>query len=97
MNAIGLQQAIQTLPQLIQKTLDNCEETIIVSDAGAVVVIDQREWENMVETLRLLQDRTSLKALLDGHNTRDAGESPDAVTLEEAFDDLQTEHSEKCE
>jgi len=52
MNAIGLQQAIQTLPQLI----------------------------------------TSLKALLDGHNTRDAGESPDAVTIEEAFDDLQTEH-----
>ena len=97
MNAIGLQQAIHTLPQLIQKTLDNCEERIVVSDAGAVVVIDQCEWEHILETLRLLQDRTSLKALLDGHNTRDAGESPDAVTLEEAFDDVQTEHSEKCE
>jgi PHD/YefM family antitoxin component YafN of YafNO toxin-antitoxin module len=97
MNAIGLQQALQTLPQLIQQTVDNCEETLIVSDVGAVVVVDQREWENMVETVRLLHDRTSLKALLDGHNIRDAGASPDAVTLEEAFDDLQTEHPEKCQ
>jgi hypothetical protein len=64
MNAIGLQQATQTLPQLIQQTLNNCEETIIVSDAGAVVMSDLREWENMQETLRLLHDKISLKALL---------------------------------
>ena len=89
MNTIGIQQAIQTLPQIIRQTLDNCEETIIVSDAGSVVLVDQREWENMLETLRLLQDKTSLKALLDGHKDRDMGNTPDAVTVEEAFYDLQ--------
>ncbi len=88
MNAVGLQQAIQTLPQLIQQTLKNCEETVIVSDAGAVVMLDQREWETIRETLRLLHDKTSLKALLEGHKMRDAGDTPEAVTLEEAFYDL---------
>ena len=95
MHTIVIQQAMQTLPQLIQDTLDNAEETVIVSEAGAVVLVAQREWENMLETLRLLQDKTSLKALLDGHRTRDLGNIPDAVTVAEAFYDLQAEYSEK--
>lgn len=95
MQAVGIQQAVQTLPQLVQNTVENCEETIIVSEAGAVVLIEQQEWEHIVETLRLIQDKASLKALLDGHRQRDAGHVPDGVTLEEAFCDLYAEHSEK--
>ena len=73
----------------------HCGETIIVSEAGAVVLIEQQEWEHMLETLRLIQDKTSLKALLDGHKQRDAGDVPDGVTMEEAFYDLHAEHSEE--
>ena len=97
MNAIGLQQAIQTLPQLIQHTLKNAEETLIVSDMGAVVLIDHHEWEHLLETLRLLQDKTSLNALLEGHKARDEGQTPDAVTVAEAFYDVEAEYSEKCQ
>ncbi|MBC8182111.1 hypothetical protein H8E88_13430 [candidate division KSB1 bacterium] len=97
MNAIGVQKAITMFPELIQNTIENCEETVIVSDNGAVVLIDQREWESMMETVRLFQDKTSLKALLDGHETRKKGVSPDHVNIKEAFYDLQTENSEKCE
>lgn len=95
MHAINMQQAAQKLPQLIQQTLENSEETVIVSDRGAVVLVDQREWKNMLETLRLFQDKTSLKALLEGHRDRDMGKEPDSVTVEEAFYAIQTEHSEK--
>lgn len=95
MNAIGIQQAMRTLPQLVQRTITDAEETVIVAENGAVVLIDQREWEQAMETLRLFQDKTSLRALLDGHKARDAGRIPAGVTFEEAFHDLQDSYSEK--
>lgn len=97
MNAIGVQKAVTMFPELIQNTIENCEETVIVSDNGAVVLIDQREWESMMEMVRLFQDKTSLKALLDGHETRKKGVPPNHVNIKEAFYDLQTENSKKCE
>lgn len=95
MNAIGIHQAIQTLPQLIQATIKNHEETLIVSDTGTVVLVEQQEWEQIGETLRLLQDKTSLKALLEGHKARDMGKSPKALSVEEAFYDLHDQYPEK--
>jgi PHD/YefM family antitoxin component YafN of YafNO toxin-antitoxin module len=88
MNAVGIKHAIQHLPQLIRDTVKNQEETLIVADEGAVVVIEQHEWENIQETLRLLQDKVSLKALLEGHKAREQGDVADAVSVEEAFYDL---------
>ncbi len=80
MNTIGIQQAVQDLPQIIQYTLDNCEETVIVSERGVVVMVDQREWKNMQETLRLFRDKKSLNALLEGHRNRESGILPDSVS-----------------
>ncbi len=97
MNTVTVQNVKNMLPDLVQNTIENCEETVIVSDAGAVVLIDQREWERIRETLRLLKDKTSLKALLDGHKARDTGLPVKTSTIEEEFYDLQAEHSEKCE
>ena len=59
MNAIGVNKAAAMFPELIQNTIENNEETVIVSDNGAVVLIDQREWESMLETVRFFQDKTS--------------------------------------
>ena len=42
MQAIGIQEAVHTLPQIVQNTVENCEETIIVSEAGAVVLSSSR-------------------------------------------------------
>ncbi len=69
-------------------TIKNCEETLIVSETGSVVLIDQAEWENIQETLRLLHDEESLKALLESHKARDQGVRPDSVSVGEAFYDL---------
>jgi len=88
MISITVEKAAQTLPMLIQDTLQNCEETLIVSDIGGVVLIDQREWENIRETLGLLRDKQSLKALLEGHKARDSGIRPEGISIEKAFYDL---------
>ncbi|MEN8219457.1 MAG: hypothetical protein ABFS56_24510 [Pseudomonadota bacterium] len=50
-----------------------CDETLIVSDYGAVMMIDKEYWEEIQETLALLRDKKSLAALLEGHQLRDKG------------------------
>ncbi|KOR32432.1 hypothetical protein TI05_07295 [Achromatium sp. WMS3] len=93
MHTIEIQQAIRTLPQLIQNTIQNCEQTTIVTESGSVVLINQQEWEHIQETVRLLQDKTSLQALLYGHEERNKQNCPQGLTVEEAFRDLQTKYS----
>ena len=56
MTPIGVKQAMNILPQLIQNTLTNCEETVIVTDNGSVVMVDQQEWEAIRETFHLFHD-----------------------------------------
>ena len=89
MNSITLDQAKKKLPQLINETLANCDETIIVSDNGSVVMINLDEWEAIQETLNLLYDKRALKSLLEGHHQRDRNNQPKAVSIEAAFYDLQ--------
>jgi PHD/YefM family antitoxin component YafN of YafNO toxin-antitoxin module len=88
MISVNIEKASQSLAQLIYDTIKNCEETLIVSDTGSVVLIDQAEWENIQETLKLLHDEKSLKALIEGHKARDQDVRPDSVSIEDAFYDL---------
>jgi PHD/YefM family antitoxin component YafN of YafNO toxin-antitoxin module len=88
MYAVSINNAVKDLPGLINRTITNLDEIVIVSDFGSVVVIDQNEWEGIQETLRLLRDKRSLKALLTSHKMRDQGKKIDAKTVEEAFHNL---------
>lgn len=89
MNAMTVTEASRNLPEVITKTIDNSDETIIVSDTGTVVMVAESYWESIQETLKLLQDKQSLKALIDGHRQRENGQQVKAKTIEEAFGDLQ--------
>lgn len=70
MRTVTLDTAVTNLKHLIADTLSNQEETIIVTNNGSVVMIDKQNWEGIIETLRLLRDEKSLKALLEGHKQR---------------------------
>jgi len=85
MNAVSMNNAIKDLPGLINRTITDLDETVIVSDFGSVVLIEQTEWESIQETLRLLNDRRSLKALLESHRSRDEGKKIESKSVEEAF------------
>ena len=88
MNALSLQEASTNLPHIISETIKNSDETLIVSDQGAVIMIDKTYWEEIQETLRLLRDKKSLSALLEGHRQRDQGITPPGKTIDEVFNDL---------
>lgn len=89
MNAITMDNAISNFPQIVTDTIRNFEETVIVGEQGAVVLVSQQEWNSMVETLRLFRDKKSLKSLLEGHSIRRKGLRPKSETINQAFHDLQ--------
>lgn len=88
MNTITLQNASKNISQIVTNTIKNNEETVIVSDDGSVVLINQYEWENMKEALSILNDEISLKALVEGHQDRLQNNPIQAKTIKEAFYDL---------
>jgi len=83
MVSVTLSDAVGNLPKIIADTISNQEETVIVTDNGAVVMLSQENWDGMLETLRLLKDKRSLKALLEGQSRRkqgiNQGKSPEEI------------------
>jgi PHD/YefM family antitoxin component YafN of YafNO toxin-antitoxin module len=88
MHTITFDTASEDLKSVILKTIKDKEGTIIAMDEGAVVILDEREWSNIKETLRLLSDKDSLAALIESHASRDKGERPEGIGPEEAFKDV---------
>jgi len=88
MKTITLKQANEDLISHINYTLSTHEEINISSDKGAIIMIPQNDYESMQETLRLLADKRSLKALLDGHEARDNNIKPKSYMIEEVFSDI---------
>lgn len=88
MRTVTLDQAIGDLKNIIQRTIQDKDETVIASNEGAVVMLEENEWSNVKETLRLLSDKESLTALLESHAIRDRREEPESVSPEEAFKDV---------
>ena len=74
MRTITLEKASADLKGIILRTIRDKDETVIASDEGAVVVLEENEWSAIKETLRLLSDKSSLTALLESHAMRDRGE-----------------------
>lgn len=88
MNTVTLNNVTLNLSELIAATISKQTETVIETKQGVVVMVEQNNWNSILETLRLLKDKKSLKALLDGHHERKKGKSPKGKTPEELFDDL---------
>jgi PHD/YefM family antitoxin component YafN of YafNO toxin-antitoxin module len=88
MHTITFDMASQNLKSVILKTIKDKDETIIATDEGSVVILDEKEWSQIKETLRLLSDKDSLAALIESHTIRDKGEKPEGISPEEAFKDV---------
>lgn len=88
MNTILIENAEKNLKNIIAKTINDNDETVIVSEDGTVVLIKEAEWENVKDTLRLFNDKKSLAALLHSHSLRDTGKEPEGRSVEEIFTDV---------
>jgi PHD/YefM family antitoxin component YafN of YafNO toxin-antitoxin module len=89
MTSFTVNQAMNNLNELIFGAIKNSDEILIVSDIGSVVVVDQKEWDSLQETLLLLRDKKALRSLLEGHKSRDENKPIDSKSIDEAFYDLQ--------
>jgi PHD/YefM family antitoxin component YafN of YafNO toxin-antitoxin module len=89
MKTVTIEKAVRNLDAMIEDALNSHEEINIATDRGAVVMIPQEDYEAMRETLRLLEDKKSLQALLESHWLRDQGEIPEGYSVEDVFSDLQ--------
>jgi len=59
MKTVTLNTAVKNLPELVKQTIENCEETVIATDEGAVVMIDEYEWNKMMEEIRTLKEKAA--------------------------------------
>ena len=80
MRTFTFEQASENLKEIILGAIRDKEE--------AVVIVDESEWSQIKETLRLLSDNESLTSLLESHAIRERGEKPEGITPEEAFKDV---------
>ncbi|MEM8528996.1 MAG: type II toxin-antitoxin system Phd/YefM family antitoxin [Bacteroidota bacterium] len=87
MTAHTLNTAKANLEKVIQNTIDTQEETMVVTDRGSVVLVEEKQWNEIVETLRLLNDRTSLTALLESIEARKKGNRIAGKSVEDLFGD----------
>lgn len=88
MQTVTFDVAERDLKNIISKTIRDKDETIIAVDEGAVVLLEESEWDHIKETLRLLSDKISLSAMMESHAIRDIGQKPEGMTPDEAFDDV---------
>ncbi|MFH1955124.1 MAG: hypothetical protein ABIL06_26350 [Pseudomonadota bacterium] len=88
MRTFTFDHALENLKAVILGAIRDKEEAVIASDEGAVVIVDESEWFQIKETLRLLSDKESLTSLLESHAIRERGEKPEGITPEEAFKDV---------
>jgi len=88
MKTITLAQANKDLIGHINYSLQTHEEINIASENGAIIMLPQEDYESIMETVRLLADQKSLKALLDAHAQREQGTEPKSYRVEDVFSDL---------
>ncbi|MDX9799342.1 MAG: hypothetical protein RBT05_10855 [Bacteroidales bacterium] len=88
MKTITLEQANKDLISHINYSLKTHEEVNIASESGSIIMLPQEDYESIMETVRLLGDKKSLKALLDSHAQRDQGREPISYNVKDVFSDL---------
>jgi len=85
----SLENMNNNLSSMLYHTLESHEEVSIATSKGAVIMLSQEDYNSMQETLRLLNDKKSLSALLDSHRARDEDKLPRSYAISEVFNDIQ--------
>jgi len=84
MEAISISEARKRLFELRRQVVEDNDRVIMTHKQGNVVLISMDEWEAYQETMRLLNDKAALRALVASFDAHDAGET-EGKTPEEIF------------
>jgi antitoxin YefM len=87
MEALNISEARKRLFELRQRVIEDHDQVIMTHKQGNVVLISMDEWEAYQETVRLLNDRAALQALVNSFAVHDAGETV-GKSITDVFADL---------
>jgi PHD/YefM family antitoxin component YafN of YafNO toxin-antitoxin module len=87
MEAISISEGRKRLFELRQSIVDNQDQVIMTHKQGNVVLISMAEWSAYQETMRLLNDKAALTALVESFVAHDKG-STEGKPIEDVFADL---------
>jgi PHD/YefM family antitoxin component YafN of YafNO toxin-antitoxin module len=87
MEVISISKARSRLYELHRQIVCDHDQAILTHKNGNMVLISMDEWESYKETMRLLNDKKALKALVQSFEDHDSG-SPVGKSVEEVFSDM---------
>jgi prevent-host-death family protein len=87
MEAITISEGRKRLFELRQSVIENQDQVILTHKQGNVVLISMAEWQAYQETMRLLNDKPALKALVESFEAHDAGTTA-GKAITDVFSDL---------
>jgi|GEM_PF-2631110 PHD/YefM family antitoxin component YafN of YafNO toxin-antitoxin module len=76
MQTINISEAFEKLSDLSKRVIFEHEQIILTHEQGNMVLISMDEWESYKETMRLLKDRSALKALVESFEKREIATKP---------------------
>jgi PHD/YefM family antitoxin component YafN of YafNO toxin-antitoxin module len=94
MRSLPISEAQHRLDELRQEIVRENGEVILTHEGGNIVMISQQDWENMKETMRIINNKEILESLLESQKERRAGRTPKGKTVSQVFYDLENQHSE---
>lgn len=87
MEAMSISEGRKRLFELRKQVVEDHDRVIMTHKQGNVVLISMDEWRSYQETLRLLNDKAALKALVESFAAHDASEIS-GKPVDEIFADL---------
>lgn len=87
MDALSISEGRKRLFELRDRVVSNHDQIILTHKMGNMVLISMDEWESYQETLLLLRDKETIKALVRSFEDHDM-EKSNGKGIEEVFSDL---------
>ena len=94
MRTMPLTDGLGRIPELCEDVVREHDRVVLTRPEGNVVLVAEEDWDNMIETLRVVQDKVAMRALLEAHAARDAGRPLPGKSIEEVFSDVVGEDSQ---
>ncbi len=88
MKTVTIKEASKGLESMIDYSLSSYDEVNISTEKGSVVMLPEDEFYAMKETLNLLNDKATMKTLLESIDARENGVTLESYKVEDVFSDL---------
>ena len=94
MRTMPMTDGMGRMAELCEGVVREHERIVLTRPDGNVVLVAEDEWDNMVETLRVLHDEPIMHSLRESFEARAAGTRPPGKSIEEVFSDVVNQHPE---